>query len=77
MGNVTLADYVRHCRPALARVRSSFYNTLGAAAALPILRRGILNTILVFPVFFNPPTANHAEGGPGPEHRWVCDRHPG
>lgn len=61
MGNVTLADYIRRCRPALTYLPGIFHNTLGPATAPPILRRGVPNTILVFPGFFNPPTANHAE----------------
>lgn len=61
MGNVTLADYIRHCRPALTSLPNIFHNTRGPATAPPILRRGVPNTIIVFPGFFNPPTANHAE----------------
>lgn len=79
MGNLILADYIRHCRPALTHLTGIFHNTLEPAAAPPILRRGVPNTVLVFPGFFNPPTANHAallqyvtECRPGSERRWVC-----
>ena len=61
MGDVTLADYIRHCRPALTHLSGIFHNTIGPATAPPILRHGVPNTVLVFPGFFNPPTANHAE----------------
>ena len=61
MGNVLLAEYIRHHVPELANAEDMFCNSTGTASKPPILRKGVLNTVIFFPGLFNPPTINHAK----------------